>query len=122
LDGLVVHGRDPAVDAARRHDLAAGLERRPKRRLLLAPSPLRAQDEEPEEQSEGDERQELHLRIRDGRAEPLERLRRVLAESAALDRRPCAGSQFGQEAKIMKAKESQPQDLLLVDQMADVAS
>src|SRR5438552_12516622 len=52
--------------------------------------------------------------------EPGERVRAPRCEGAALDRLPRGGDEIEQEAEIMQAQQPEPENLLLVDEMADV--
>ena len=54
--------------------------------------------------------------------EPCERVGTPGLELAALDRPACGGDEVEQEAQIMQAEEAQTEDLLLIDEMADVGA
>src|SRR5579864_7106368 len=64
---------------------------------------------------------ELPMRVPSGGPrEPLERVRLPAREGATFDRLSRGGDEIEQEAQIMQAEESQAENLLLVDEMADV--
>src|SRR5579859_1861726 len=64
---------------------------------------------------------ELPMRIPSGGPrEPVERIRLPAREGATLDRLPRGGDEIEQEAQIMQAQQPQAENLLLVDEMADV--
>src|SRR5579864_6576918 len=66
---------------------------------------------------------ELPMRVPSGGPrEPVERVRLPACEGATFDRLSRGGDEIEQEAKIMQAQEPQAEDLLLVDEMADVGA
>ena len=92
-------------------------------RLLLA-ALLRPDEDEIEEgerrrRSGAGRKHSLEFLLRRPR-EPLERVCAPSCEDAALDRVPRGGGQIEHEAQIMQAEQAETEDLLLVDEVADV--
>ena len=56
------------------------------------------------------------------RLHPLPHLFDEVCQPPAFDRRPCARGQVEQEGQVMQGEQAEPEDLLLVDEVADIGA
>ena len=112
---------DEAVDPADREDLVADGDRREQVLLLLLASALRADQQHPQQgEHRDDDDQRCHAILLRAAGKPSERGCRVGLQLTALDRRPRARGQSQDEPQIMQGEQTEPEDLLLVQEMPDV--